>query len=53
MERLKKYYENSNFEVHKQIGKQTSETFIGNFKNRKSIFKLPKNQNHNLLLTSI
>ena len=53
MERLKKILRktNSNFEVHKQIGdSETSETFIGNFKNKKSIFKLPKNQNHELII---
>ena len=53
MERLKKILQktNFNFEVHKQIGdSETSETFIGNFKNKKSIFKLPKNQNHELII---
>ena len=53
MERLKKILRktNSNFEVHKQIGdSETSETFIGDFKNKKSIFKLPKNQNHELII---
>ena len=53
MERLKKILRkiNSNFEIHKQISdSETSETFIGNFKNKKSIFKLPKNQNHELII---
>jgi len=53
MERLKKILRkiNSNFEIHKQISdSETSETFIGNFKNKKSIFKLPKNKNHELII---
>ena len=53
MERLKKILrnKNSNFEVHKQIAvSETSETFIGKFKNIKSIFKLPKNINYKLII---
>ena len=53
MERLKKILRktNSNFEVHKQIGdSETSETFIGKFKNIKSIFKLPKNKKYELII---
>tara|TARA_X000000368_G_scaffold402448_1_gene376367 strand:- start:24 stop:860 length:837 start_codon:yes stop_codon:yes gene_type:complete len=53
MERLKKILRNtnSNFEVHKQIAvSETSETFIGKFKNIKSIFKLPKNINYKLII---
>ncbi len=53
MERLKKILRktNSNFEVYKQIGdSETSETFIGKFKNKKTIFKLPKNKNHGLII---
>lgn len=53
MERLKKILRNtnSNFEVHKQIAdSETSETFVGNFKNIKSIFKLPKNINYEFII---
>ena len=53
MERLKKILRNTNFnfEVHKQIAdSETSETFIGKFKNIKSIFKLPKNINYKLII---
>jgi thiamine kinase-like enzyme len=53
MERLKKILRNtnSNFEVHKQIaGSETSETFVGKFKNIKSIFKLPKNINYEFII---
>lgn len=52
MERLKKMLRNtnSNFEVHKQIAdSETSETFVGKFKNIKSIFKLPKNINYEFI----
>ena len=53
MERLKKILRNtnSNFEVHKQIAdSETSETFVGKFKNIKSIFKLPKNINYEFII---
>lgn len=53
MERLKKILRNtnSNFEVHKQIAdSETSETFVGKFKNIKSIFKLPKNINYKFII---
>ena len=53
MERLKKILRktNSNFEVHKQIGdSETAETFIGKFKNIKSIFKLPKNKKYEFII---
>ena len=53
MERLKKILRNtnSNFDVHKQIAdSETSETFVGKFKNIKSIFKLPKNINYKLII---
>ena len=53
MERLKKMLRNtnSNFEVHKQIAdSETSETFVGKFKNIKSIFKLPKNINYEFII---
>ena len=53
MERLKKMLRNtnSNFEVHKQIAdSETSETFVGKFKNIKSIFKLPKNINYKFII---
>ena len=52
MERLKKILRktNSNFEVHKQIGdSETSETLL-EISRIKSIFKLPKNQNHELII---
>jgi thiamine kinase-like enzyme len=53
MERLKKILRNTNskFEVHKQIAdSETSETFVGKFKNIKSIFKLPKNINYEFII---
>ena len=53
MERLKKILRNtnSNFVVHKQIAdSETSETFVGKFKNIKSIFKLPKNINYEFII---
>ena len=53
MERLKKILRNtnSNFDVHKQIAdSETSETFVGKFKNIKSIFKLPKNINYEFII---
>ena len=53
MERLKKILRNTNpnFEVHKQISdSETSETFVGKFKNIKSIFKLPKNINYQFII---
>lgn len=42
---------NFDFEIYEQISNsETSETFIGKFKNNKSIFKLPKNNNHELIV---